>query len=76
MVLRKATAATESGTTPSPQQRSRLGRLIESATQAGIHVTTESMRPTRRGRRLKNERNGIVMMDGPFAETKELIGGS
>jgi hypothetical protein len=33
------------------------------------------LRPSRRGRRLTNTRNGVVMVDGPFAETKELVGG-
>ena len=75
MVLRKATPATEAGVVPSPAQRAELSRLIEAATRTGVHISTESMRPSRRGRRLTNFRNGIVMVDGPFAETKELIAG-
>jgi hypothetical protein len=75
MVLRKATPATEAGTAPSADQRARLARLIDSATQAGVHIATETLKPSRRGRRVTNTRNGVVMVDGPFAETKELIGG-
>ena len=75
MVLRKATPETEAGAAPTPDQRARLGRLIEDATRRGIHLTTETLKPSRRGRRVNNSRNGVVMMDGPFAETKELIGG-
>jgi hypothetical protein len=33
------------------------------------------MRPSARGRRYKNSRNGVTMIDGPFTESKELIGG-
>ena len=75
MVLRKATPQTEAGVAPSADQRARLARLIENATRAGVHLATESLKPSRRGRRLTNTRNGVVMVDGPFAETKELIGG-
>ena len=74
MLLRKATPETESGA-PTPAQRARLTQLIDDATRRGIHLTTETLKPSRRGRRLTNSRNGVVMMDGPFAETKELIGG-
>jgi hypothetical protein len=75
MVLRKATPATESGAGPSAAQRTRLSGLIDAATRTGIHLTAETMRPSRRGRRLKNSRDGVLIMDGPFAETKELISG-
>jgi hypothetical protein len=74
MVLRKATAATEAGAAPSAAQRAELSRLIEQS-PAGVHLATETMRPSARGRRYKNSRDGVTMVDGPFAETKELIGG-
>jgi hypothetical protein len=74
MVLRKATAATEVGVAPDPAQRAELSRLVEQ-TPAGVHLATETMRPSARGRRYKNSRDGVTMVDGPFAETKELIGG-
>jgi hypothetical protein len=75
MVLRKATAATEAGVTPSGVQRADLSRLIEETTRTGVHLVTETMRPSARGRRYKNSRNGISVFDGPFVESKELIGG-
>jgi hypothetical protein len=75
MVLRKATPATEAGTAPTADQRARLTQLIDDATRRGVHLATETLKPSRRGRRLTNTRNGVVMTDGPFAETKELIGG-
>ncbi len=40
-----------------------------------MHLLTETMRPSGRGRRYINTRNGVSMFDGPFVETKELIAG-
>ena len=74
MVLRKATPATEHGS-PTPEQRAKLMRLIEDATRRGLHLTTETMRPSARGRRYMNSRDGVSMFDGPFVESKEMIAG-
>ena len=75
MVLRKATPATEAGGAPSSAQRAELARLIDETTRSGVHLVTETMRPSRRGRRYKNSRDGVSVYDGPFIETKELIAG-
>jgi hypothetical protein len=75
MVLRKATAATETGAEASSARRAALAHSIEDTTHPGTALITETMRPSARGRRYKNSRNGVVVMDGPFAETKELIAG-
>jgi hypothetical protein len=75
MVLRKATAATEAGVAPTTEQRVELSRLIEESTRADVHLVTEAMRPSARGRRYKNSRDGVRVIDGPFTESKELIGG-
>ena len=40
-----------------------------------MHIVTETMRPSARGRRYKNSRDGVTMTDGPFTESKELIAG-
>ena len=70
MVLRKATPATEAGVTP-PASRA----ATDEATRGGVHLVTESMGPSGRGRRYVNSRNGVSMFDGPFVETKELLAG-
>lgn len=75
MILRKATAASEAGLVPSPAQRGQLSQLVEHAMRSGEHVVTENMRPSRRGRRYKNSRDGVSAFDGPFVESKELLGG-
>ena len=73
MVQRKATAATESGTAPSPDQRAGLARLRQQ--RGAEHLGSETMRPSARGRRCKNTSAGVAFTDGPFAESKELIAG-
>ena len=75
MVLRKATAATESGESPSASQRATMSRLVDESTRSGVHVASESLRPSARGRRYKNSADGRRVIDGPFTETKELIAG-
>jgi len=75
MVLRKATGATEAGTALTTPQRTQLSRLIYETTKAGTHITTVTMRPSARGRRVLNDVEGVLMFDGPFVETKELIAG-
>ena len=75
MVLRKATAATEAGTVPTVEQRMETARLIRETTVTGVHLASETMRPSARGRRYKHSRHGVSVIDGPFTETKELIAG-
>ena len=75
MVLRNATPFTESGETPSAPQRAELKRLADEETGRVGHIVSETMRPSRKGRRYKNAKDGISVLDGPFTETKELIAG-
>jgi hypothetical protein len=75
MVLRKATPSTEADRAPSSAQRAAFASLIEETTRSGVHLVTETMRPSRRGRRYKNSHGGVSVYDGPFVETKELIAG-
>jgi hypothetical protein len=75
MVLRKTTAASEAGEAASAETRSRLSQLIEETTAEGKHLVTETMTPSRRGRRYKNSSAGVTYFDGPLIETKELLGG-
>jgi len=75
MVLRKATPASEGGVAPSPAQRAKIARLIEASREAGVFLAGETLRPSARGRRYKNSRDGVTVTDGPFTESKELIAG-
>lgn len=75
MVLRKATPATEAEAPLSSEQRAELARLVDEGLRSGVHLVTETMRSSRKGRRYRNSRDGISVYDGPFLETKELIAG-
>ena len=75
MALRKATTTSEAGIPLSPEQQAGMARLIDETTRAGVHLATVTLRPSRRGRRYKNSRDGMRVTDGPFAESKELIAG-
>jgi hypothetical protein len=75
MALRKATTATEKGEPLTSGQQAEMARLIDETTRTGTHLATETMRPSARGRRYKNSREGVRFTDGPFAESKELIAG-
>ena len=75
LVMRNATPASESGTTPSAPQRAALKRLATEGEGPSAHILSETMRPSRRGRRYKNTHGGVSVFDGPFTETKELIAG-
>jgi hypothetical protein len=75
MALRRATAATEAGTPNTPAGRAAADRLIGEGTRGVTHLSTVSLHPSRRGRRYKNSREGLRVLDGPFTESKELIAG-
>lgn len=75
MALWKATPASEAGVPLSAEQWAEMARLIGEGQRTGVHVATEVMRPSARGRRYKNTRDGLRFTDGPFAESKELIAG-
>jgi hypothetical protein len=75
MALRKATAVSEAGASPSAAQRSQMAHLIDEGRRTGIHLATETLRPSARGRRYQNFRDGVRVTDGPFTESKELIAG-
>ena len=64
------------GQVPSEQLMADMGKLIEEFTRTGQLVSTAGLRPTSEGVRVKLHRGGrLTAVDGPFAETKEVIGG-
>jgi hypothetical protein len=75
MIVRKATAATEAGVAAPPMETSGAVRPAQGEAGAVTHMTSLSMRPSARGRRYKNSREGITFTDGPFTESKEMIAG-
>jgi hypothetical protein len=74
LLIEKADAATEGGGR-SPQQKAALSRLKTEMTKAGVLVRAGRLQPSAKGRRLTFTNNDLRVVDGPFLETKELIGG-
>jgi len=64
-----------SGMVPSEKLMSDMGKLIEEMTRVGALVSTAGLRPTSEGTRVRLSRGKVSTVDGPFAETKEVIGG-
>src|SRR5437773_9936421 len=63
------------GQKPSEQLMSDMGKLIEELTRAGRLISTAGLRPTSEGVRVRLRRGKLSSVDGPFTETKEVIGG-
>ena len=63
------------GQAPSEQLMQDMGRLIDEMTRAGVLVSTAGLRPSAEGARVRLRRGKLVVTDGPFTETKEVIGG-
>ena len=63
------------GLQPSEQLMSDMGKLMEEVTRAGVMLDTAGLRPTSEGTRVRLSHGKISMVDGPFTETKEVIGG-
>jgi hypothetical protein len=63
------------GQAPSVRLMNEMGKLIEEMTRDGSLVRTAGLRPTKEGKRMRWNRGALSITDGPFAETKEVIGG-
>ncbi|ACL66653.1 YCII-related [Anaeromyxobacter dehalogenans 2CP-1] len=75
MALHKATAATEAEEPAPPARAGAVRRVLEEMRAAGVLLADEALRPSARGQRLRFGRGGVTVVDGPFAESKELMGG-
>jgi hypothetical protein len=65
----------KAGQRPSARLMTEMGKLMEEATREGWLVTTAGLRPTSEGKRVRWNRGKLTTTDGPFTETKEIIGG-
>jgi hypothetical protein len=64
------------GQVPSEQLMQDMGKLIDEMTREGTLVRTAGLRPTKEGKRVRLRKGGqLSTVDGPFTETKEVIGG-
>jgi hypothetical protein len=75
MVLLKSNRDTEAGVMPSEKLLSDMGKYNEELVKAGIMLAGEGLHPTSKGKRVRFSGSKRTVIDGPFAETKELIAG-
>ena len=75
MVMVKATSDSEAGMMPDEKLLTDMGRFNEELVKAGIMKAGEGLHPSSRGKRVRFEGTRRTVIDGPFAETKELVAG-
>jgi hypothetical protein len=75
MVIVKASKASEAGVLPSRQLLAEMGKFNEELTKAGVLLAAEGLQASSKGARVKFSGDKRTVIDGPFAETKELIAG-
>ncbi|HEX5685386.1 MAG TPA: YciI family protein [Ideonella sp.] len=74
-VMVKATADSEAGVMPSEQMLAEMGRFNEELVKAGVMQAGEGLHPSSKGVRVQFSGKARQVVDGPFAETKELVAG-
>jgi len=75
MIMVKANADTEAGKMPSEELLTEMGKYNEELVKAGVLLAGEGLHPSSRGARVRFSGRDRTVIDGPFAETKELIAG-
>ncbi|HET7931225.1 MAG TPA: YciI family protein [Rhodanobacteraceae bacterium] len=75
LVIVKANADTEAGSIPDAAELAEMGKFNEQLVEAGVMLMGEGLHPSSRGARVRFEGKQRTVIDGPFAETKELIAG-
>jgi hypothetical protein len=75
MVIVKADKDTEAGVMPSTELLEAMGKYNEELVKAGIMLAGEGLHPSSKGKRIRFQGEKRAVIDGPFAETKELIAG-
>src|ERR687892_555209 len=75
MIIVKATKDSEAGVMPSEQLLAEMGRFNEELVKAGVMEAGEGLHPSSKGARVRFSGKDRTVIDGPFAEAKELIAG-
>jgi hypothetical protein len=75
MVMVKATQDSEAGVMPSTELLEAMGRYNEELVKAGVMLAGEGLHPSAKGARVRFSGKSRTVVDGPFAETKELVAG-
>ena len=75
MVMHYSTPDMEAGVPPTPEQMAALGQFMQESAMAGVFLTGEGVPPSSKGARVEFTGGDVRVIDGPFAEAKELIAG-
>ena len=75
MMMVKADKDYEAGLPPRPELLTAIGKLTHDMVEAGVLLETGGLLPSSRGARVRASGGKLSVTDGPFAETKELVGG-
>ena len=75
MVIIKANKDSEAGVLPDEKLLTEMGQFNEELVKAGVMLAGEGLHPSSKGARVKFSKGKRIVIDGPFAETKELIAG-
>jgi hypothetical protein len=75
MVIVKATKNSEAGVMPSEKLLADMGKFNEELVKAGVMLAADGLHPSSKGKRVRFSGGKKTVIDGPFAETKELIAG-
>ena len=75
MVCVKASADSEAGVMPSTEGLAEMGKFNEQLVEAGVMLAGEGLHPSSKGARVRFDGGRRTVIDGPFAETKELVCG-
>ena len=75
MVIVKANKDSEAGVLPSEELLTEMGKFNEELSKAGVMLAGEGLHPSSKGARVKFSGEKRTVIDGPFAETKELVAG-
>src|SRR5207302_9628067 len=63
------------GTPPTQREMAEMGKLIEESMKSGILISTEGCLPSAKGARVRLSSGKFTVTDGPFTESKEIVGG-
>jgi len=75
MVMVKATEDSEAGVMPGEELLTEMGKFNEELTKAGVMLAGDGLHPSSKGARVRFSGTDRKVVDGPFAETKELVAG-
>jgi hypothetical protein len=75
LVIVKASKQSEAGEMPSEEILTEMGKFNEELVKAGVMLAGEGLHPTSKGKRVKFSGEQRTVIDGPFAESKELVAG-